>query len=108
MRRKIKLETNAAQSESKSIAKELAKIIAEKGDELGNAIIELMPLNDVSRMKLAIVAIGLAKAVAALKDIAKETGISIDKLYETELEFFLREFEKNTEDNRSYNHEENF
>lgn len=94
MRRKIKLETNAAQSESMSIAKELAEIIAEKGDELGNAIIELMPLNDVDRMRLAVVAVGLAKAVATLKGIAKETGISIDKLYETELEYFLRDMEK--------------
>lgn len=94
MVQEIKLEINAARSENERIAKEVAEIIAEKGDELGNAIIELMPLNDVDRMRLAVVAVGLAKAVATLKGIAKETGISIDKLYETELEYFFREFEK--------------
>lgn len=94
MAKEIKMETNAARNESESIAKEVAEIIAKKGDELGNAIIELMPLNDVDRMRLAVVAVGLAKAVATLKGIAKETGISIDKLYETELEYFLRDLEK--------------
>ena len=94
MAKEIKLETNAARNENERIAMEVAEIIAEKGDELGNAIIELMPLNDVDRMRLAVVAVGLAKAVATLKAIAKETGISVDQLFETELEYFLREFEK--------------
>ena len=88
------LQTNQSGKKNESVLDQVANKITEQGDEFGDTIIEMMQLNDVDRVKLGIVAVGLAKAVATLKAIAEETGISIDKLYKAELIHFQKTFKK--------------
>lgn len=88
------LQTSKAGNKCESVLDQVVNKITEKGDEFGNKVIDMMELNDVDRVKLGIVAVGLAKAVATLKAIGKETGISIDKLYKSELIHFQRKFRK--------------
>lgn len=65
-----------------------------QGTKLGDDIIERMDLTDIDPVVMGTAAIGLAKAVAMLKDVGRRTGINIDKLYQKELAYFKREFAK--------------
>jgi hypothetical protein len=38
--------------------------------------------------------VGLAKAVAMLKDVARRTGFNIDKFFQKEVAFFKKEYAK--------------
>lgn len=89
------LQTSQAGSKCESVLDQVVNTIAEKGDEFGDTVIEMMLLNDVDRVKLGIVAVGLAKAVATMKVMAAETGIDIDKLYKAELIHYQKAFKKN-------------
>ena len=88
------LQTNQSGKKNESVLDQVANKITEQGDEFGDTIIEMMQLNDVDRVKLGIVAVGLAKAVATLKVIAADVGIDINKLYKSELLHFQKTFKK--------------
>lgn len=87
-------QTNQSGKKNESVLDQVANKITEQGDEFGDTIIEMMQLNDVDRVKLGIVAVGLAKAVATLKVMAADVGIDINKLYKSELLHFQKTFKK--------------
>ena len=88
------LQTNQSGKKNESVLDQVANKITEQGDEFGDAVIEMMQLNDVDRVKFGIVAVGLAKAVATMKVMAAEMGIDVEKLYKAELIHFLKKFQK--------------
>ena len=66
--------------------------IMEKSDLFGQSIIGMMALFAYNWKGIGIAAVGLAKALAALKAIAHETGVDIKALYEGELAQFEKEY----------------
>ena len=72
----------------------LVELVAQNGDRFGNDIIEMMKLKEVDPVKLGAITIGLAKAVATLKELGKQTGIDVETLYRQELASYRRQFEK--------------
>ena len=67
---------------------EEALLMLDKGGEFGNGIISMMAMFAYDFKGMGIAAIGLAKALAALKDISRQVGVDIDKLYDSELAYF--------------------
>ena len=66
--------------------------IMEKSDMFGQSIIGMMALFAYDWKGIGVAAVGLAKALAALKAIANEAGVDIKALYEGELAHFDREY----------------
>jgi len=66
--------------------------IMEKSDLFGQSIIGMMALFAYNWKGIGIAAVGLAKALAALKAIANEVGVDIKALYEGELAHFEKEY----------------
>ena len=58
----------------------------------GQYIIGMMALFSYDWKGIGVAAVGLAKALAALKAIANEVGVDIKDLYEGELAHFEREY----------------
>ena len=75
-------------------SREEALLMLDKGGEFGNGIISMMAMFAYDFKGMGIAAIGLAKALAALKDISRQVGVDIDKLYDSELAFFEGYFEE--------------
>ena len=75
-------------------SREEALLMLDKGGEFGNGIISMMAMFAYDFKGMGIAAIGLAKALAALKDISRQVGVDIDKLYDSELAYFKRFFEE--------------
>jgi hypothetical protein len=73
---------------------EEALLMLDKGGEFGNGIISMMAMFAYDFKGMGIAAIGLAKALAALKDISRQVGVDIDKLYDSELAYFKSFFEE--------------
>ena len=69
-------------------SREEALLMLDKGGEFGNGIISMMAMFAYDFKGMGIAAIGLAKALAALKDISRLVGVDIDKLYDSELAYF--------------------
>ena len=63
-----------------------------KSDMFGQSIIGMMALFAYDWKGIGVAAVGLAKALAALKAIANEAGVHIKDLYEGELAHFEREY----------------
>lgn len=63
-----------------------------KSDMFGQSIIGMMALFAYDWKGIGVAAVGLAKALAALKAIANEVGVDIKALYEGELAHFEREY----------------
>jgi len=66
--------------------------IMEKSDLFGQSIIGMMALFAYNWKGIGIAAVGLAKALAALKAVARETGVDIKNLYDGELAHFEKEY----------------
>lgn len=75
-------------------SREEALLMLDKGGEFGNGIISMMAMFAYDFKGMGIAAIGLAKALAALKDISRQVGVDIDKLYDSELAYFKSFFEE--------------
>ncbi len=73
-------------------SREDALLILDKGGEFGNGIISMLAMFAYDFKGMGIAAIGLAKALAALKDVARQVDVDIDKLFKSELAFFERYF----------------
>lgn len=71
----------------------LVELVAQNGDRFGNDIIEMMDLKDVNPVSLGAITVGLAKAVAMVKDLGKRTHIDVETLYRQELASYRRQFE---------------
>lgn len=66
--------------------------IMERGEAFGKALISLLSLTATGWKGMGSATIGLAMAVAGLKDTAERTGVDIDSLFESELSFFEKLF----------------
>ena len=64
----------------------------EKSDMFGQSIIGMMALFAYNWKGIGIAAVGLAKALAALKAVARETGVDIKNLYEGQLAHFEKQY----------------
>ena len=70
-----------------------AEMLVEKGEVFGDSIIGMMSLFAYSYEEIGIAAIGMAKALAALKSVATNLGVDIEKLYKSELKHFEKKNE---------------
>ena len=68
-----------------------AKQLVEDGEMFGDSIIATMVLFAHFDESMGIAAIGLAKALAALKTVARKGGIDVEKLFDDELAIFERD-----------------
>ena len=66
--------------------------IMERGEAFGKALISPFSLTATDWKCMGSATIGLAMAVAGLKDIAERTGVDIDSLFESELSYFEKLF----------------
>ena len=64
----------------------------EKSDLFGQSIIGMMALFAYNWKGIGIAAVGLATALAALKAVARETGVDIKNLYEGQLAHFEKQY----------------
>ena len=78
-------------------SREEAKLLLGRGEVFGDAIIWIMSMFSLDVKGMAIATIGLAKALAALKNVAKASGVNIENLFESELTFFEGKFEESSE-----------
>ena len=69
-----------------------AQEIMEKSDMFGQSIIGMMALFAYDWKGIGVAAVGLAKALAALKAVARETGVDIKNLYEGQLAHFEKQY----------------
>lgn len=98
MTKKISKKTNSVGKEnkkngvkSKRLEKDARELI-ERGDMFGNMILDLMALFIIDWRDMGAAAIGMARAMAALKQEARNEGVPVDKFFQSELEFFEKEF----------------
>lgn len=73
-------------------AREDAKLMLGKGEVFGDAIIWNMSLFALDAKGMGIATIGLAKALAALKNVAKSSDVNIDSLFESEFAHFEKKY----------------
>ena len=64
----------------------------ERGDIFGQSIIGVMAQFATNWKGIGIAAVGLAKALAALKAVARESDVEIESLYKAELAHFEDEY----------------
>ena len=91
---KTKSNAKVGNEERESFIGLMVETIMEQGDQLGNDIIERMDLKEMDSVVMGTAVVGLAKAVAMLKDVARRTGFNIDKFYQKEVSFFKKEYAK--------------
>ena len=77
--------------ESKRLEKESRELM-ERGNTFGDFVLDLLDLFIVDWKDFGSASIGLARAVAALKQEARNEGVPVDKLFKGQLEHFEREF----------------
>lgn len=71
---------------------EIAEMI-EKGDDLGGTIMGILMFVTNDWRGFAVAAIGMAKALAALKNTADLEAVNIDELFQSQLTYFEDLFE---------------
>lgn len=85
-------------NKSKNQAREEAKLMLGRGEVFGDSIIWNMSLFALDAKGMGIAAIGLAKALAALKSVANSADVNIDSLFESELAYFEKKFNEISEE----------
>ena len=66
--------------------------LMERGDIFGQSIIGVMAQFATNWKGIGIAAVGLAKALAALKAVARESDVDVESLYKNELAYFEKEY----------------
>jgi hypothetical protein len=97
MAKVIKMKSSKAGKKVNKIeypSKEEAKLLLEKGETFGDALIGMLSLIATDYKGMGLAAIGLAKALASLKNVAKLTDVNIDSLFESELAHFEKRFDE--------------
>ena len=77
--------------ESKRLKKDARELI-ERGNTFGDFVLDLLDLFIIDWRDMGAAAIGMARAMAALKQEARNEGVPVDKFFQSELEFFEKEF----------------
>jgi len=76
-----------------------AVMILERGEELGNTIMGILSLVAINWEGMGIAAVGMAKALAALKSIAHVEGVEIGGIYSGLLAFYEKDMSDFLEEN---------
>ena len=76
------------ENKSKNQAREEAKLMLGSGEVFGDSIIWNMSLFALDVKGMGVATIGLAKALAALKNVAEGAGLDIGDLFGSELAHF--------------------
>lgn len=66
--------------------------LMERGDIFGQSIIGVMAQFATNWKGIGIAAVGLAKALAALKAVARESDVDVESLYKNELAYSEKEY----------------
>lgn len=69
-----------------------AQELIQQGERFGESIIGMMSLFALDYVTMGAAAIGLAKALAALKEVSQEVGINVQTLFDAELPHFERKY----------------
>ena len=88
---KVGKESKKTCKQTKRLEKE-ARSLQERGNTFGDFVLDLLELFIIDWKDFGSAAIGLARAVAALKQEARNEGVPVDKLFKGQLEHFEREF----------------
>ena len=88
---KVGGENKKSSKESKRLEKD-ARELMERGNTFGDIVLDLLDLFILDWKDFGAAAIGMARAVAALKQEARNEGVPVDKLFKGQLEHFEREF----------------
>lgn len=76
-----------------------------RGETLGGVFIEMMMLSHDGPLGLGMCAVAVARALAALKSVARSAEVDIDDLYEANLRMYEEMYERITEEEmRNRNH----
>lgn len=89
MAKKKALKTNQVGNE-KELEPEYLSLMA-KGEDIADVLMSIMKLVAIDWEGIGAMAFGMAKALAALKEVARRTDVSVDNLYE----FLLSYYEEN-------------
>lgn len=84
-------------NERKNASCEEAKMMLGKGEVFGDAIIWNMSLFALDAKGMGIATIGLAKALAALENVAESAGVDIGDLFGSELAHFENKYNEISE-----------
>ena len=88
---KVGGENKKSSKQTKRLEKESRELM-ERGNLFGDFVLDLLDLFIVDWKDFGSASIGLARAVAALKQEARNEGVPVDKLFKGQLEHFEREF----------------
>lgn len=94
---KVSKENKKKGKYSKQVRRE-ARDILERGETLGGVFIEMMMLTQNGTLGLGMCAVALARALAALKSVARSAEVDIDDLYEMNLKLYGDMYEQVTEE----------
>lgn len=93
--KKTNQKVGGVNKKSSKLTKQLeaeSRELMERGDKFGDIILDHLDLFIVDWKDYGSAAIGLARAVAALKQEARNEGVPVDKLFQGQLESFEKEF----------------
>ena len=79
-------------------SREEVKLVLGRGEVFGDSIIWNMSLFALDAKDMGIAAIGLAKALAVLKNVAESAGVDINDLFGSELAHFEMVYQDQTEE----------
>ena len=82
---------------SKQVRRE-ARDILERGETLGGVFIEMMMLAQNGLPGIGMCAIALARALAALKSVARSAEVDIDDIYRAHLKMYEKMYDRITEE----------
>ena len=99
MTKKVNKKSNNMVGKKNENLNQEAKMLLEKGVTFGDAIISMLSLFATDWKGMGVAAIGLAKALASLKDAARRTNVNIEDMYECELAYYLDQFEEMPDEN---------
>ena len=76
------------------LSREEAMKLIDKGETFGDSIIGMLAMFACDYKGIGAAAIGLAKALAALKDAARHYHVDIDNIFDSELAYFQGLYEE--------------
>ena len=82
---------------SKQVRQE-AREILERGETLGGVFIEMMMLSQNGVPGIGMCAVAMARALAALKSVARSAEVDIDGLYKMNLKMYEKMYDRITEE----------
>lgn len=85
---------NVGSEDVNNQSREEALLLLDKGETFGDSIIGMLAMFACDHKGMGAAAIGLAKALAALKDAARHYHVDIDSIFDYELAYFQNLYEE--------------